>query len=297
MAGKISSPMLVDDLNTRKIQIPHDKELITIYEELTRTNPEYFTTEGVEPDPDWLKDFGLSPLYYYRWKKPTDLSLKGCEGAYKMLEDPRMMKFMHLLTFSGIPKDDIELILNAKYNISYETDDFKTVFQYFTNYDGWTYPDKEIYSDQILDLDLRRQYKMALTQDRGQLLWEIGLGVDPDMSVGDLLQDMLNDSYRFFKRLQKNRPEEARDYASLAVKISDRIVGMKDKESDSHDLISQLKITLTNQESKPDPKQSIVNFTELNIDLPAPTREVIPNLSAIMEQDNSESPKDISNDN
>lgn len=284
MAGKISSPLFVEDLTNRKIQIPKDKELIAIHDELVNTNPEYFTSE-IEADPDWVKDVGLSPMFYFRWKKPTDLSLRGCEGAFRILEDPRMMKYMHLLSFAGITKDDIELILNAKYNISYETEDFQAYFQFFANYDGWTYTDKELFSDQIVDLELRKQYKLALKEDRAQLIWEIGLGTDPDLSVPDLLHDMFNDSYRYFKRFQKNRPDDAQKYASLAVKISDRLEGIKDKDADAQSLISQLKITLSNQESRPDPKQQIINISELHIELPPPTNESIPNLDALMNQD------------
>lgn len=285
IAGKVSSPILVEDLTNHKIQIPKDKELIAIYEDLVKTNPEYFTTDGAEPDPDWLKDFGLSPMFYYRWKKPTDLSLKGCDGVFKMMEDPNVMRYIHLLAFSGVAKDDIELILNARYNISYESEYFQMAFQYFCNYDDWTYADKELYSDGIVDVDLRKHYKEALHEDRGQLLWDIGLGTDPKMSIEEALKDMFNDAYRFFKRFQKNRAAEARDYAALAVKISDRVEGIKSKEETAQDLISQLQIKLSNQESRPDPKQKIINLTELNIELPTPTKESIPDLTTLMLQE------------
>jgi hypothetical protein len=286
IAGRISPVLFADDLSMHKIALPSEKIILAIHDELVASNPEYFS-QDVEPDPDWLKDTGLSPMFYYRWKKPTDASIRGCDGAFRMLGDPRMLKYMHLLSFAGITQEDIELILNSKYNISYEPEDFQVFFKYFANYTGWSYNDKELYSDSITDPDMRKQFKTAIKGERAQLIWELGLGADPNLSFGELLQDMFTDSYFFFKKNLKLRPDDAQKFAALAVKISDRLEGIKDKESDAQDFISQLKINLTNQESRPDNdrKQTIVNASDMNIEIPTPTSQSIPNLEDIMVHD------------
>lgn len=285
IAGRISSALFIDDLQTRKIPIPKEKDILELRDELVSSNPEYFSNPAVEADPDWLKSWGLSPLFYFRFQKPTDVSLKGCEGAYRMMEDPRMMKYMNLLAFAGASQEDIEIILNSKYNISYETEDFTMFLRYFANYEGWTFNDKELYSDALSDPDQRKLYKLAIKGDRAQLVWELGLGSDPTLSMDDLLRDMFTDSYFYFKKNVKLRPDDAQKFAGLAVKISDRLESMQDKKQSSQDLIGELKVKLQNKNTLDDPKQTIINIGDLHVELPPPTTESISDLTALMNED------------
>ena len=285
MAGRISSALFVDDLQTRKIAIPKERDILDLRNELVDSNPDYFASADAEADPDWLQGWGLSPMFYFRFQKPTNLSLKGCEGAYRMLQDPRMSKFMSLLSFGGVTQEDLEIILNARYNISFESEDYTMYLRYFSNYSDWTFADKELFSDSITDVDLRKLYKLALKGDRAQLVWELGLGSDPTLSMDDLLRDMFTDSYFFFKKNVKLRPDDAQKFAGLAVKISDRLESMQDKKQSSQDLISELKVKLQNKNTLADPKQTIINIGDINVELPQQTTEAISDLQALMQED------------
>lgn len=195
IAGKFNSSLVVDDLEMRKIHIPTN-DMVAIRDEIVKSNPLYFRDQAnTDPEPEWIESVGLSPMFYYRFKKQTDVSLQGVEGAFAMLEDPRMVKYVTCLALAGIDQTDMELILNAKYNISFEPTDFEIFLKYFANFVGWTYTDKELFINSLTDPNMKSLYKLALTGERAQLIWELGLGTDPSISFDDLLKDMLTDSY------------------------------------------------------------------------------------------------------
>lgn len=284
MAGRLSSSLFVDELERCRIPLPAQADILELRDELIASNPAYFANPEEEADPDWITQMGLAPLFYYRFQKPTDGSLKGCEGAFRMLEDPRMTKYMHLLAFSGMSLEDIELLLNSKYNISFETDDFTIFHKFFANYDDWKFLDKELYVDSIQDPDTKSLFHKAIKGERAQLIWELGLGADPGLSMDDLLRDMFTDSYFYFKKNVKRFPEDAQKFAGLAVKISDRLESMQGKKDKAEDLITSLKIDLKTR-STVDSAQKIVNLADMHLEVPKPTSESIADLTTLMEED------------
>lgn len=284
MVGRLNASMFLDDLSVRRIPVPDQQDLLVIRDELIRTNPQFFSELATEPDPDWLQHLGIAPMYYFRFNRATDLQLKGVTGAFRMLDDPRMSKYMHVLLFAGIPLEDLAMILNAKYNIAYDDEDYGVFAKFFGNYEGWSYNDREIYSDQIVEQDLRKLYKMAIKGDRGQLIWELGLGPDPNLSFDDLLRDMFTDSYFYFKRNIKLRPDDAQKFAALAVKISDRLESIDDKNKDAQDFLQQMKVNLQVESTKPKAKEeSIIDIKSLDIEMPTTTTSnSIPDLDHLM---------------
>lgn len=284
IVGKFNSAFVVDDLNSKKIRIPTD-EMLSIRDEIVKSNPQYFQDQAnTNPDDEWLERTELSPMYYYRFKKSTDKSLQGIQGAFAMLEDPRMVKYIHTLTLSGVDQTDLELILNAKYNISFEPHDFEMFLKYFANYTGWTYTDKELFISSIQDSNLKSIYKLALTGDRAQLIWELGLGTDPSVSFDDLLRDMLTDSYFYFKKKLKLNPEDAQKFATLAVKIADRLDKSKSEEQESQDILSEFKIKLRNSDTSKKDNDVPKDINELDVELPTQTDLVIPNIESLMSE-------------
>lgn len=287
----MNASLFVDDLTTHSIPIPRDKdEVLKLREELIASNPQYFGDGNEEADHDWLNSMGLSPMFYYRFSKPAEESIKGCAGAFQMLQDPRMVKFMHALALAGIPLDDIELILNAKYSISYESDDYAMFLKYFANYDNWTYTDKQIYCDEIQDLDLKKIYKTALKGERAKLIWELGLGTDPSLTFDDLLADMFTDSYFYFKKNMAYRADEAQKFAQLAVRISDRLQSLKDKDKDSQSLLSELKFKLDDKSTtkRRDDKPLVIDMNEIDVEMPRSTDESIVDLDKLERESRDE---------
>jgi hypothetical protein len=284
MVGRLNASMFLDDLSIRRIPVPDQQDIIAIRDDLIKTNPQFFADPTTEADLDWLQLLGLAPMYHYRFNRATDMSLKGVSGSFRMQDDPRMSKYMHVLLFAAIPLEDVAMILNAKYNIAYDDEDYGIFAKFFGNYEGWSYSDREFYSDQITDQDLRKLYKMAIKGDRGQLIWELGLGPDPNLSFDDLLRDMFTDSYFYFKRNIKLRPDDAQKFAALAVKISDRLESIDDKNKDAQDFLQQMKVNLQTESTKPKAKEeTIIDLKSLDIEMPASvTSTSIPDLDHLM---------------
>ena len=284
IAGKNNAALIIDELQMRKIPVPTN-EMKEIYTEVIRScpDPTYFNNDSkAAPTEEWLEELQVIPMYYYRFNKATDRSLLGCEGAFKMLEDPKMVRFIHTLAVAGVNKDDIELILNAKYNISYETPDFDIFMHYFANYTGWSYTEKEMYVNQVQDLELKKLFRSALVQDRSTLIWELGLGTDPNASFDDMLKDMFTDAYFYFKRNAKYKTEDAMRFATLATKISDRMDQIKDKNAEHQDLFSELKIKLQHEDTTDKKSQVVKDASEMDIEIPERTEQRIQNLEALM---------------
>ena len=288
IVGKNNAALIVDELQMRKIPIP-SIEMKAIYNEVVKSCPipNFFHEDcKVDPPTEWLENLGISAMYAYRFNKPATDSIKGCKGAFDMLEDPKMVKYIHALCLSGVDKDDIELILNAKYNISFETPDFEKFMTYFANYDGWSYTDKEMFVNQVLDQDLKKVYRNALTKDRTTLIWELGLGTDPDASFDDMLKDMFTDTYFYFKRTAQFKPEDAVKFATLATKLSDRMDAIRDRDTEQKDLYTELKIKLENEDTtktaKGKERTIVVDINDMDIEIPEHTETKIQNLEAMM---------------
>jgi len=286
IAGKFNSAMVVDDLEAKKIRIPSN-EMVAIRDEIVKSNPMYFRDQAnTDPEAEWLEQSKLSPMFNYRFQKQlAEVSLAGIEGAFAMLEDPRMVKFVSCLSLAGMDQNDIELVLNAKYNISFEPSDFSIFLKYFANFESWTYTDKELYINSLQDPNLKALYKLALTGERAQLIWELGLGTDPSISFDDLLKDMLTDSYFYFKKKLKLNPDDAQKFAALAVKLADRLDKSKDDAREANDVLSELKIKLTNTDTLDKRNTAApVDIEEMDVELPTATEAAIPNLEAMMNE-------------
>lgn len=280
--GRMNAALVVDDLQLRKIPIVSGMK--SIYNELTTTNPDFFKKDNnTDPDPAWLKSLGVEAMYAYRFKKVTETPILGCAGAMKILEDPKLVRWIHVLSIAGISRTDIELILNAKYNISFESPDFDTFIDCFANYDGWSYADKEMYINQdVQDQELKALFKKALSGERSMLIWELGLGTDPSASFSEMLQDMFTDSYFNFKKKIKFDPDTAQKFAQLAIKIADRMERDQDKEREEADLFSEMKFKLDNENTTDKKKQAVVDIGDMDVIMPDRTETKIVNLDALM---------------
>lgn len=275
--GGFNSDMIGEDLTNKKIQLPTPTQLKGIYEELT-SDPEFSTTK---PTQEWLESRGLIKMYSYRFKHGfDDVSIAGLENSFRILEDPQMKKFMYSLSLAGIPDEDIELIVNGRYDITYESADFQAFTDYFCNFRSWGYTDKELYVSSVQDEDLKKIYKLALKKDRYYLVWKLGLGTDPNVSFDQLLRDMMVDSYFMFKEKMKNFPDDAQKFGALAVRISNRLDSIEEAKKDSGDLLSDLKFKLVVERT--DKEENIKNADELNLEMPEKKSTVIPDLHQLM---------------
>jgi len=283
IAGKLNASLLIDDLQSRGIPIPAN-DLKALYDEMVSSNPEYFKTPDAEVDLEWIESLDLQPLYHHRFKKAYGKSLRGAIEAMQMLEDPRLRKYIHVLCISGIPKDDIELILNAKYDIAYESEGYETFMKFFANYEGWSYTDKQQYINSIADKDFKRLAQGAMSSTRSQIIWELGLGTDPNASFDEMLKDMFTDSYFYFKQQVHYKPDDAQKFAALAIKISDRLESLSDKQKEQENIFADLKIKLVQEDTKSSKVNNVMDIEELDVEIPEQTTKSIKNLEALMNE-------------
>ncbi len=146
-------------------------------------------------------------MYGYLYNKEVSAGTLGIEGAFSLLNDPLMYRLITSLALAGITEEDIELIVNGKYNIHYTSEDIKEFLHYFFKVDGWSLNQKKDYVSGIKDQSLSRFYKLALKGDKDYLVWK--LGAAPDKSFDHMLRDMMLDSYYNFKERSKVDPDTA----------------------------------------------------------------------------------------
>ena len=264
IAGGFTPMMVIEELTRLNLDI-NTNTMESIIDEVKTVTPSLIF------DDDIIEALELSPMYYYRFSKPapSNISIEGCEGALKMTEDPQLKKIILGLSIAGINPIDVELLINGRYQVTHEAQDFQNYLKFFCNFEEWSYADKEAYIDKLKDPELKVILKKAaLKGDRHYLVWKLGLGTDPNMSMEQIFTDMMSDSYFSFKELIKLRPEDAQKFAQLAIRLSDRLDTSKSKEKESHNLLDELKIKLTIDSTT---NNTVVDSKDIQVELPKRT--------------------------
>lgn len=133
--------------------------------------------------------------------------VEGVSGSFKLLNDRLMYRLMTSLALANVNSEDIELIINGKYDIEYTSEEVDNFLFYFFNVEEWTYKEKVDYVNSVSDKNLAHFYKVALQGDKAYLMWK--LGVAPDKSFDNMLRDMFVDSYYNFKEYSSRNPDSA----------------------------------------------------------------------------------------
>ena len=200
-------------------------------------------------------------MFGYEFNTEVPTGTAGIQGAFEVINDPLMHRLITSMALAGITKEDIELIVNGKYNIHYSSEDIEEFLKYFFNVDKWTLSDKKEYVSQVEDQTLARFYTLALKGDKDYLLWK--LGAAPDKSFNLMLRDMMVDSYYNFKERSKVDPDTAQRWGGLAVKLTDRLERLEKDTDNKQDLIEaiqvQIETLVVNAESGKDNKKKLSN--------------------------------------
>lgn len=270
IAGGMSVVQVIEELQRLNIEVPTN-EMASILEEVREVVADLKSFDDVT-----IEALQLSPMYYYRFQKPapSGVSIVGCEGAIEILSDPRLTKIIRALSLTGINPIDIELLVNGRYQISHESPDFQLFIKYFANFEEWNYADREFFVEQVKDPEYKVTLKKAaLKGDRHYLVWRLGLGTDPHMSMEQIFNDMMSDSYFTFKENVKNRPDEAHKFAQLAIKLADRLDQSDSRKKETHSLIDELKIKLVVENTTGESTSKIVDAKEVQVELPKRTKD------------------------
>lgn len=258
VAGKKSPEAILDNLKKYDLSFPLPG-VQEIYEDLKEQQPDYFKKKSASIELEWLEEWDISEMYGYIFEVYTDhTNVPAIEGAFKILNDPLMKRLVTSLAMAGITSEDIELIVNGKYNIEYSHEHIVLFLKYFFDVAGYSFVEKKKLVEKVADPDTKRFFTIALKGDKDYLLWK--LGAAPDKSFDSMLRDMMSDSYYNFKERSRVDPDLAQRWGGLAVKLSDRIDKVQQEKASSEDLFTELEFKLeeTRQE-----EQAILHIDEI----------------------------------
>lgn len=75
-------------------------------------------------------------MFGYKFGKQVVSNTTHLEGAFKVLNDPGMFKVITSLAMGSVTEDDIELLVNTKYDIEYSSEELDAFLYYFFNLQG-----------------------------------------------------------------------------------------------------------------------------------------------------------------
>jgi hypothetical protein len=276
VAGKMNNQDILRDLQANSLPPPPVKEVNDLRESLKLGQQDYFSNKEAV-NLSWLNELGVEAMFGYKFKKQVEESLDGILGAFKVLNDPNMYRTITSLAMASVTPEDIELIVNGKYDVEYSSADLDVFLKYFFDLKSWTRYEKDKYANDITDGQLRGFYKMALNEEKDYLMWK--LGVAPNKSFDAMLRDMTVDSYYNFKEQSTRNPDQAQKWGTLMLKVQERLEKVeKDLNADT-DAVSDLETIFTkaveNVSGKSKKKMealikdessapSIINMSELN---------------------------------
>lgn len=250
--------------------------------------PHYFEDpKKPPPDDGLLVRSTLIGLYDSMFVHPTDDPMlktfsEGFDGAMKILEDARMRRIVQSMALADIDQDDIELLVNARYDFNYTSQDIQFYLKHFFNVKGWRMPEKKIFVAEELNDDFRKMYDIALKGDKQYLLWKLGLS--PNKSYNEMMQEMMNDAFFLFKENSKNArtADNAYRWSQVALKLAEKLEKNERDESDTNNLFQNLEFDLKAPNTPKQiltPEQLGEDFPDFDLETQAPTE--IPKLKEL----------------
>lgn len=261
---------LVDYLREHEFSIPSNIGTLckNLNVKLHKQNREYFDNPNpAEPPSSWLADMGIYGLYHKMYGTPFEPEYRdqiaGFDGALRILEDPKMRRAVQAMALADIDDDDIELMLNARYDITYAPNDIKFFLEHYFNVDGLRTPERKELVDAESNPEFKNMYLIAMRGDKSYLLWKLGLA--PTKTYSEMMQEMMNDAFYMFKEKSRTgrQSEEAYRWSQLALKIAEKLDKHEKEEDDANNLFKGLDFGLKTQEVP-----RILSMDELGEDAP-----------------------------
>ncbi len=233
---------VLEELDKWNLPFP-TQDLQDIYMEIKPRQAAYFNHRKREIDREFLDRENLHQMWAYYFKKPTEVDTTSIKGAFALLENLQLRVLLYAMALVGISAEDIELIINGKFDINASSDDVDAFLFYFFNLNDFNYSEKALLKEVFAkDVPTKRAFKVALEGDRNYMLWK--LGVAPDKSFEQMLRDMLDDSYYLFKEKAKTDPDTAIKFGGLSVKLADRLERVIQNDQKADDLFSEVKFDI-----------------------------------------------------
>jgi hypothetical protein len=266
VAGKLTNKEIILDLQTNSLDAPPSKDVNELRDKLRIGQEEYFENKDAV-DVAWLNELGIEAMFGHRFNTQVAANTLGIEGALRVLNDRAMYRTITSLAMANVTEEDIELIINGKYDIEYSSEDLDKFLHYFFRVKAWSYYDKESYiGNNVGTAELKMFYNMAIHEDKAYLMWK--LGVAPNKSFPEMLREMTSDCFFNFKEQSTRSPDQAQKWGALMIKVSERLDKVeKDLNSDTDfqtDLAELLKSPSTKAVNIPGIEEK--NHVEDNMD-------------------------------
>lgn len=236
---------------------------------------EQFADPHALPDLEWLRELEVEKMVAYFLQLEIPSGTAGIQGAFEIANDTHMYQLISSMAIAKVNQEDIELIINGRYNIHYTMEDITEFLHYFFNVNSWTLTEKKNYAKRTQNKKLKEFYTIALDGDKDYLIWK--LGIAPDKSFDEMLKDMATDSYYCFKEaLGTKNTEDAQKWAATMTRLKSRI-DENQKDSDTkRSLFEEVTFVLTNKPvssngDETPTKMEIPKVTELRPSTPVGT--------------------------
>lgn len=246
IAGRMTNKEISKDLTKHNMSLPSHKYVTELRGQMRKTQQDYFDKKVDEPEQNWLENQQVKRMVGHKFNVSISDSIEHMDGVFRLLLDPKLYKSITTLVMGSMPNEDIELVLNGKYDLELTSDHVDDFIHYFFNLNNWSHHDKVHFVNRIKSKDLKRYYKMALTEDIDFVLWELDL--DPQKEYDQMLKSMAGDCFFNFKKSANRNPNDSIKWGKLFIKVSDKLEEYdeqmqkeSDKEQATKDLFSAIR--------------------------------------------------------
>ena len=205
----------------------------------------------------------IRPMVHYLLNLPSSEDIKCIEGAFNLLADKQVMKIVTTLRLASVGMEEIELVLNAKYDLQYDSSDFEAFENYFFDVNKQTFSaaDKlEYLSNLKEDDELRSVYKLALSDhNKDYIFWRLGLA--PSGDYGEMLREMFQDCFYNFKERMKVDADCAQKWGSLAVRLADKLDQFDNEKEKDHKLFEETLLKVKEIEDNTISQETEIKFS------------------------------------
>ena len=132
MCKKSASDILV---LLQQQNLPFDsQQLQVVYAALMKKYPDYFSITKQLPEIDAvgiISEMQIGEMYAFLNKVELPCGVLGICGAFDLLNDNLMNRLLSSMALAKITDEDIELIVNGKFNMQYTHEDVVMYLKYF----------------------------------------------------------------------------------------------------------------------------------------------------------------------
>ena len=245
MVGK-KLPEQIDRI-LNKYGLPVIADYTGISADIVKVDPDFASGKEDKISQEALKKLNIESMYGRMFSRAVDPDIAHLDTTFKMLDWQEIKVLLYACLVAGIHPEEIELIINEKFDINASPESVDAFIHYFFDLSDFTRKERyELEEKFALDLTEKRSINHALKKDKDHMLWK--LGVNPDRSYDSMLKEMFSDSFYLFKEKSKTQADMAIKFGTLAVRLSDRIDRVIQAEDKSKSFFDEIDFNIKESE-------------------------------------------------